>query len=598
MADNRLSGPRVGRILTSGERSARMANEAAFAIENEVLRSAFSISPRHVLTAWHCVRDSSNDFSSLWFRVRGESSQGRAYIYIPIYLTNYDELFDVAALAVDVRRLEGARLTRAVASEVLSQACIPLGVAVHDNDQVQVMGFPESASSADSDTNSATVVDTVLPLGDATGLKIFGPAFAAVSPVEPHGLSGGCVLKQSHVNGEPPYVAVGVIRAVPTGSIAGIASGGCLIATRIEDLDSRIPEVSAAVSRTTRSAPKSVVPSRYTNALSVSRSCWQKLRDTLVVVEDPALGKLVGWPHFFNEPLAHRRPTAIGTAFGLKLTLVLGGYEYGPERSGLATTLWKLRREDGGWAARTGTGVSRPEVSALVLGALASTGFDESQRASADDALESALAESQDPVALQRTYIVSAVMRGLIRSRPTSARLAQLRAVLLSGAIQDPRHGNLLCWASRLATEDGEAGLPSVAHTAQAVVALIRASYVLGEEARTHNAVLQSVRWLKDRQDLGNQTEQIRRYVRDNEPWETLTVRHFTAAWVARALLLVPGADVLAVDGVLEEAMHRVRSSCHDGLWEWDDGDRPLWMTYQGASVLRDYAMRSSVIPL
>jgi hypothetical protein len=67
---------------------------------------------------------------------------------------------------------------------------------------------------------------------------------------------------------------------------------------------------------------------------------------------------------------------------------------------------------------------------------------------------------------------------------------------------------------------------------------------------------------------------------------------------VARALLLVPGADALPVDDVLEEAMHRVRSSCHDGLWKWDDGDRPLWMTYQGASVLRDYAMRSSVIPL
>lgn len=598
MADNRLSGPRVGRILTSRERSARMANEAAFAVENEVLRSAFAISPWHVLTAWHCVRDSSSDFSGLWFRLRADSSQGRAYIYIPIYLTNYDEVFDVAALALDARRLEEAHLTRAAASEVLSQASIPLDAVVHDGDQVQVMGFPESASSADSDTNSATVVDTRLPLGDGTGLKIFGPAFAAVSPVEPYGLSGGCVLKQSRANGEFPYVAVGVVRAAPTGPIAGIASGGCLIGTRIEDLNSRIPEVSAALLSTARPVPESMVPARYTNALSVSRSCWQKLRDTLVVVEDPDLGELAGWPHFFNEPPIHRRPTAIGTAYGLKLTLVLGGYEYGPERSKLATTLWKLRRHDGGWSARTGTGVSRPEVSALVLGALASTGFDESRQAAAEDALESALAEGQDPVAIQRTYIVSAIMRGLIRSRPTSARLAQLRTALLSGAIQDPRHGNLLCWASRLETEEGEARLPSVAHTAQAVVALIRASYVLGEEARSHSAVLQSIRWLRERQDLGNQTEQIRRYLSDNEPWETLTVRHFTAAWVARALLLAPGADALTTDDVLEEAMRRVGSSCHDGLWEWDDGDRPLWMTYQGASVLRDYAMRSSVIPL
>ena len=30
-----------------------------------------------------------------------------------------------------------------------------------------------------------------------------------------------------------------------------------------------------------------------------------------------------------------------------------------------------------------------------------------------------------------------------------------------------------------------------------------------------------------------------------------------------------------------------------DGAWEWDDGDRTLWMMYQGASVMRDYAMRA-----
>ena len=49
------SGPRVGRILADEERTARMASEVAFAVPDEVLRSAFAISARHILTAWHCV---------------------------------------------------------------------------------------------------------------------------------------------------------------------------------------------------------------------------------------------------------------------------------------------------------------------------------------------------------------------------------------------------------------------------------------------------------------------------------------------------------------------------------------------------------------
>ena len=271
-----------------------------------------------------------------------------------------------------------------------------------------------------------------------------------------------------------------------------------------------------------------------------------------------------------------------------------GGYEYGPERSEIATTLRKFWRHAGRLVSPNRTGVSRPEVSALVLGALASTGFDETRRAPAD-VLESALAEGQDPVAVQRTYIVSAVMRGLIRSRPTSARLAQLRTALLSGAIQDPRHGNLLCWASRLETEEGEAGLPSVAHTAQAVVALIRASFVLGEEIRTHNAVVQALSWFTDRQDMGNHSEQIRRWLSDKAR-ESLTVRHFTAAWLARAY-----------SQCLEPTRSQQTTSWKRQCAGWDPPRRALGMgrrgpaavdTYQGASVLRDYAMRSSVIPI
>lgn len=590
--------PRIGRILTSAERDARLADEAAFTLPGEILRSAFAISARHVLTAWHCVRDTAADPSALWFRLRSGDPQERSYVYIPMRVTNYDEAFDVAALTIDAPRLTEARLTMPGARALLDQASISLDVTVHDYGPVQVMGFPESGSSADSDTNSATVVATRIPLGEVSGMKLSCPALGTVSPVDPHGLSGGCVVKQSGAGVELSYAAVGVVRAAPTGPIAGIPAGGCLIASRIDDLADRVPEVSAALRPATRTTSQltPAVHASSQNALSISQSCWRVLQESLVEVDDPELGALIGWPHFFNEPVVHRRPTAIGTAYGLKLAMTLGGYDYGLDRSKLAATLWKLRRNDGGWAARSGAGVSRPEVSAMVLGTLAASGFDETLLAPAGHALDEAFTPGRDPVAFQRTYVLSAVIRGLIRFRPAAGRLAEFRSALLSGAIQDARHGNLLCWSSRLGMEEGESAPPSVPHTAQAVLALSRAGQVFGTDSRTREAIEQSVRWLREHRNLSNQTEQIRRYVKDNVPWDTLTVRHFTAAWVARALLQVSAATPVGPDDLLDEAMRHVRLSYRRGLWEWEDGERPLWMTYQAASVLRDYALRSSVI--
>lgn len=589
--------PRVGRILTSEERAARMVDETVFAVPDEELRSAFAISAQHVLTAWHCVRDTAPGQSPLWFRLRSDAASIRSYIYIPIRLANYDEAFDVAALAIDGPRLNEAHLSAAQATGLLAQIAILLGFDVRDNDQVQVMGFPESASSADSDTNSATVVHTRLPLGDVAGLKLLCPALGTASPMNPHGLSGAPVLRASQVGNEILPVAVAVVRAVPAGSIPGIAPGGSLIATRIEDIAERLPEVNVAVQAARRHAagPQPRAVHGHGNALAMSNSCLEKLRDSVVEVEDPDLGILVGWPHFFNEPLRHRRPTAIGTAYGLKLALVLGGQDYRPDRSRLAETLWKLRRPDGGWAARTGTGLGRPEVSALVLGALSSSGFDAAHLAEAGYSLEQACSPGLDPEGLERTYVVGAVMRGLIRSLPRSPRLEELRAILLAGAITDPARDGLLCWSNLLRTDDGETLTPSSPHTAQAIVALLRAGNILGEDARARAAIDQAVQRLRTARELGNRTEQIRRFVKDGQPWESRTVRHFTAAWIARALLLLPPADLGGTDILLDAAVRRVWQAHHDGLWEWDDGDRPLWMSYQGASVVRDYALHTSM---
>lgn len=264
MTGAQVHWPRVGRILTSAERTARMANESADQISQEKLRTAFVVSPRHVITAWHCVREMSAD-SFPWLRMRqgGEPSGPRHAVYFPLRLSNTDETFDVAVLTIDPERLPEVGLTPGTAEKLLEAFVIPLAVDVANDEPVRVMGFPASSPSADSDTQPGQVVDSALPLGDVTVLKLFGSAFAAVDPVDPRGLSGGPVLK----TGPDGQVAVGVVRGVPTGKYPDTALGGGLVAARIEDLASRLPEIAEALNRSLSQITR--IPSWLTEDLAM-----------------------------------------------------------------------------------------------------------------------------------------------------------------------------------------------------------------------------------------------------------------------------------------------------------------------------------------
>jgi hypothetical protein len=171
-------------------------------------------------------------------------------------------------------------------------------------------------------------------------------------------------------------------------------------------------------------------------------------------------------------------------------------------------------------------------------------------------------------------------------------RLGQLRSALIDGAIEDPSHDNLLCWAARLSPEQGRGHIASVPHTAIAIVSLARSDRVLGTTGASRSALQQALRWLVAKNGLENQTEQIRRPMTANH-WDSATVRYFTAAWVARALLETSASSIPEAERLLDRAVYAVRQSYQDGTWEWEDRDCPIWMTYQGACVLKDYAMRA-----
>jgi hypothetical protein len=125
-----------------------------------------------------------------------------------------------------------------------------------------------------------------------------------------------------------------------------------------------------------------------------------------------------------------------------------------------------------------------------------------------------------------------------------------------------------------------------------AIVALSRASLVLGTDERTTSALEQATAWLCQHPDLANRSEQIRRFVAENDDHrDMLNVDHFTAAWVARALLLIQPISMPEGEALLLNAVRQVWLSQRGGIWDWEENARPVWMTYQGICVLRDYSM-------
>lgn len=253
--------PQVGRIMTDTERLARMKNEYVEFIDGEELRSAFAISDSYVLTAWHCVADNADQ--RVWLRLRQQASELTGYTYVPLCLANFSAPIDVAVLKIDESGLTEARMTGNAASGILGATSIRLSTRVRLHDKVRVMGFPASASSADSDSNAATVVDLDLRVGNSTAVKLYGDAFAAVDPVDPRGMSGGPVLRQSA--GAPRSLAseaaVAVIRAVPRGMFPYTASGGALIATHIAIAAAALPEVAQALDRVKQKSSSSAMGS-------------------------------------------------------------------------------------------------------------------------------------------------------------------------------------------------------------------------------------------------------------------------------------------------------------------------------------------------
>jgi hypothetical protein len=295
---------------------------------------------------------------------------------------------------------------------------------------------------------------------------------------------------------------------------------------------------------------------------------------------------IYGWSQYIEDTVP---PSAIGTSYGLRLALALDLRNHKIGYSRIVASLLTLQRPGGGWAASTQRDVARPEITALVLPAALRAGLDRDVAAELIRMLER-MTTAPDAVAFNRTSVIATLVATLADIAPQSEELPRLARLLGAAAHAEGDRGNVY-WGERL--NDHANG--TVPHTARAVVALKKAARVMVGAADLNATANAGINWLgRSEIEFTNTDEQLRRPVSGGVV-DALFIGHFSAAWTARALMAADHLDINTL--ALRRSMTAVLESQDHGVWHWHDGSRPIWMTYQGASVLRDYLLRGMTWP-
>jgi hypothetical protein len=282
-------------------------------------------------------------------------------------------------------------------------------------------------------------------------------------------------------------------------------------------------------------------------------------------------GKPTGWPRFLGE--SRGTATAASTAYGIRAMMLLED-GLAADLIPVAENLRQMAFSSGGFA-NFGQSGPRPEATAAVLNALC--------RVSAMDDFDIHVAEMERDLAdfeKARPFILTMMLETVLLLKPEARLVATLADSLLAARRS---YGEFLLWpekADPLLTEPA----PSVAHTARSVRALARV-HAMRPARQLQEALEQAVAWLVEQRYLDNVYELIERRFQDS--LEVVHTRHFTAAWVVKALV---SAGVPAAHPSVSRALARVWSSYRGdttALWAWDNGELPIWMTFDAIEALR-----------
>ncbi len=282
-------------------------------------------------------------------------------------------------------------------------------------------------------------------------------------------------------------------------------------------------------------------------------------------------GKPTGWPRDLRD--LRDKPTAGSTAFGIR-TLLLLEDGLAADLVPVAESLRKMALPSGGYRGLEQSG-ARPEATAVVLNAL--------RRIAATEGFDAQIAQMETDLGdfeKYRPFILTTMLEtSLLLTSGT-----RLTEVLVDSLLAARRpYGDLLLWpekAEPLLIDPA----PSVAHTARAVRVLAGAQ-AIRPSPLVQEALEQAVAWLMEQRDLHNAYEVTERPV--DGRLEPVHIRHFTAAWVVKALVSagVPAAHP-SVSNAVAQIWHSYGGDTA-ALWAWDNGDLPIWMTFDAVEALK-----------
>jgi hypothetical protein len=344
---------------------------------------------------------------------------------------------------------------------------------------------------------------------------------------------------------------------------------------------SAAPKAVGVVVGTDRHEPS---PSKYVRPISLAeiqasgpptllatfKNIAKALRGSLIKEDGMALG----WPHNLRQ--LSTIPTPAATAYGIKAMLLLEEY-LAPDLTTVADNLSKLALPGGGYRTRDQHAPS-PEATAAVVDAL--------HRIDGTAGVDVHLAKMGSALGVfekRRPFILTMMLETSVQLVPDGKLTESLIKALLSAR---QLYGDLLLWPEKAGPHLVDPA-PSTAHTARAVRALANFQAVHPSD-QVKEALDQAVVWLLEQGDLSNASEVIDRPLDESaDNLEKVYVRHFTAAWVVKALV---SAGIPATHSTVRNAVTQIWNSYSGdeaGLWRWDNGDLPIWMTFDAVDALR-----------
>ncbi len=297
----------------------------------------------------------------------------------------------------------------------------------------------------------------------------------------------------------------------------------------------------------------------------------------------------VGWSHLLD----HNHVSTIATAYGLRI-LNLTGLTQPRSRCAVddaVATLLAMRNEnDGGWTSSSQLiKNSQIEPTAFVILGLQHW-VNENTLKSAGQALENLLDVDDDPVSGSHLYTISIAIQALLVANPSSPKIAKLVELIKSSAFFDER-GHSCYWSSLAVTKAhnsfGQRSVrPSVLHTALAVLTLRQVHNATdGAMGATKSDLLSAINWIAQQDDWSNITEDINR--EHDDGLCTLVIKHFTATWAARAILI--SNEILITDRI-QKLINELATGADQGLWNWGSVHHPIWATHDALETLKTYA--------